>query len=38
MPDELKPGVDKPTRSQYVLGLLVILGFAALAYWWFGHR
>jgi hypothetical protein len=36
--DELKPGVDKPTRGQYLIGVLVIVLFAVLAYWWLSHR
>jgi hypothetical protein len=39
MPDDdekLKAGVDKPTRRQYVVGVLVILLLAALAYWRLG--
>ena len=34
--DELKPGVDKPRRKEYLLGVLVILLLAALAYWGMG--
>jgi hypothetical protein len=34
--DELKPGVDKPKRGQYVIGVLVILLLSALAYWRLG--
>jgi len=32
--DELKPGVDLPTRRQYTIGVIVILILAALTYWW----
>jgi len=34
--DELKPGVDKPRRGQYVIGVLVILLLSALAWWRLG--
>jgi len=34
--DELKPGVDKPRRWEYLVGVLVILLLAALAYWTMG--
>jgi len=34
--DELKPGVDKPRRGQYVIGVLIILLLSALAYWRLG--
>jgi hypothetical protein len=40
MPDddtELKPGIDKPRRGQYAVGVLVIAVLAALAYWRLGH-
>jgi hypothetical protein len=36
--DELKPGVDKPTIWQYVIGAVVIVGFALVTYWWLAHR
>ena len=36
--DELKPGVDRPTRLQYVIGALVIILASVVAYWWLGHR
>ena len=37
--DRLEPGVDRPTRWQYVIGALIILLLAALAYWRLGvHR
>jgi hypothetical protein len=36
--DELKPGVDKPTRWQYVIGALAIVVVSLLAYWWLGRR
>ena len=32
MDDDLIPGVDKPKRWQYPVGVLIILGFALLAY------
>ena|GEM_PF-1979348 len=32
--DELKPGIDKPRRGQYVIGVLVILVLTLVAYWW----
>jgi hypothetical protein len=31
--DDLKPGVDKPRRKEYLVGVLIILLLAALAYW-----
>ena len=34
--DELKPGVDKPKRGQYAVGVLFVLLLSALAYWWLG--
>jgi hypothetical protein len=36
--DELKPGVDKPTRRQYVIGAVVIAVFAVITYWWLAHH
>jgi hypothetical protein len=36
--DELKPGVDKPTRGQYVIGAVVIVIFSLVTYWWLTHR
>jgi hypothetical protein len=36
--DELKPGIDKPRRGQYVIGVLVIFVLSALAYWRLGWR
>jgi hypothetical protein len=36
--DELKPGVDKPTRRQYLIGAVVIVIFSLAAYWWLTHR
>lgn len=30
--DELRPGIDRPRRKQYVIAVLVIIGLAALAY------
>jgi hypothetical protein len=36
--DKLQPGVDRPTRWQYVIGALVIILASAVAYWWLGHR
>lgn len=36
--DELKPGVDRPTRGQYWIGFVVIMVFAAVTYWWLTHR
>ena len=32
--DDLKPGVDKPSRIQYVIGTIVILLFSLAAYVW----
>ena len=34
--DELKPGVDKPRRKEYLVGVVVILLLAAIAYWRMG--
>jgi hypothetical protein len=34
--DELKPGVDKPRRKEYLVGVIVILLLAAIAYWQMG--
>jgi hypothetical protein len=34
--DELKPGVDKPRRGQYILGVLIILVLSAIAWWRLG--
>jgi len=34
--DDLKPGVDKPRRGQYVIGVLIIVLLSALAYWRLG--
>jgi hypothetical protein len=36
--DRLEPGVDRPTRWQYVIGALIIVLLAALAYWRLGLR
>jgi hypothetical protein len=36
--DDLKPGVDKPTRVQYVIGAVVIVIASLVAYWWLGRR
>jgi hypothetical protein len=36
--DELKPGVDRPTGRQYVIGALAILLASIAAYWWLGRR
>ena len=33
MSDKLEPGVDKPRRWQYPIGVIVILIFALLLYW-----
>ena len=40
MPDDnrLKPGVEKPTRWQYLVGAVVIILASVAAYWWLGHR
>jgi len=32
--DELKPGVDKPTRGQYAIGVVVIVLLSLATYWW----
>ena len=36
--DKLKPGVDKPTRRQYVIGAMAIVLASLAAYWWLGRR
>jgi hypothetical protein len=36
--DELKPGVDKPTRWQYLVGAVVIILASIAAYLWLGHH
>jgi hypothetical protein len=36
--DELKPGVDKPTRWQYVIGVIVIVILSLGTYWWLAHH
>jgi hypothetical protein len=36
--DELKAGIDKPKRGQYVLGVLIIAFIAGVAYWWLGRH
>jgi hypothetical protein len=36
--DELKPGVDKPTRWQYLVGAVVIILASIGAYLWLGHH
>lgn len=36
--DELKPGVDKPTRWQYAIGAVMIVILSALTYWWLARR
>jgi hypothetical protein len=36
--DELTPGVDKPTRWQYVIGALAIVLASLAAYWWLGRH
>jgi hypothetical protein len=36
--DDLKPGVDKPKRGQYAIGVVVIAVLALLTYWWLGRR
>ena len=33
MTDDLEPGVDKPRRWQYPLGVVIILVLALLTYW-----
>jgi hypothetical protein len=35
--DELKPGIDKPKRAQYAIGVLIIAVLALLTYWWLGR-
>jgi hypothetical protein len=36
--DELKPGVDKPTRWQYAIGVVVIVILSLGTYWWLAHH
>jgi hypothetical protein len=36
--DKLTPGVDKPTRRQYPVGVLVIVIMALVTYWWLTRR
>jgi len=36
--DELKPGIDKPTRRQYLIGAVVIVLFSLVAYWWLSRH
>ena len=36
--DELKPGVDKPTRLQYVIGTVIIVIVSLGAYWWLSRH
>jgi hypothetical protein len=36
--DELKPGVDKPTHRQYVIGVVVIVILSLVTYWWLTHH
>jgi hypothetical protein len=36
--EELKPGVDRPTRWQYAVGAVVIILASIAAYWWLGHQ
>ena len=36
--DELKPGVDKPTHRQYVVGAILIVLLSLAAYWWLALR
>jgi hypothetical protein len=40
MPDDnqLKPGTDKPTRRQYLIGAVLIVIFSMAAYWWLALR
>jgi hypothetical protein len=38
MNQELKPGIDKPTRRQYVIGAAVIVVFAVITYWWLAQH
>ena len=32
--NELKPGVDKPTRRQYAIGAVLIVILSLVTYWW----
>jgi hypothetical protein len=36
--DDLKPGVDKPTRAQYAIGAIVMVIFSLVTYWWLTRR
>ena len=36
--EELKPGVDRPSRWQYVVGALAIVLASVAAYWWLGRH
>jgi len=36
--DELKPGLDRPTRRQYVIGAILIVIMSIAAYWWLGRH
>jgi hypothetical protein len=36
--DELKPGVDRPTRRQYAIGAVLIVIMSLVAYWWLGRH
>jgi hypothetical protein len=36
--DELKPGIDKPTRPQYVIGAVLIVLASLGAYWWLSRH
>ena len=36
--DELKAGVDKPTRRQYLIGAVLIVLLSLAAYWWLALR
>jgi uncharacterized protein len=36
--DKLTPGVDKPTRGQYAIGVVVIVILSLVTYWWLTHQ
>jgi hypothetical protein len=36
--DDLRSGVDKPTRRQYVIGAVLIVLLSLAAYWWLALR
>jgi uncharacterized membrane protein (UPF0127 family) len=36
--DELTPGVDKPTRRQYAIGVVMVVILSLVTYWWLTHH